>query len=162
VAARAIGQDAVRATPLGVAGLVCMVATDGQIPRPRLDPDQEPSRTRVLPAADASTLRSALADVVVRGTAARAFADHPWRSLMIGKTGSAQRIDANGLPRTDSWFAGAVLPPSDLAGSPVVVVVVMPGAGLGGRHAAEVADHVSRAVIVARGWDRSEVVAARW
>ncbi len=139
-----------------------MVATDGQIPRPRLDPDREPSRIRVLPAADAATLRTALADVVVRGTAARAFADHPWRSLMIGKTGSAQRIDGNGLPRTDSWFAGAVLPPSDLAGSPVVVVVVMPGAGLGGRHAAEVADHVSRAVIVARGWDRSEVVAARW
>ncbi len=162
VAARAIGQDAVRATPLGVAGLVSMVATDGQIPLPRLDPDREPSRSRVLPAADAATLRSALAEVVVRGTAARAFADHPWRSLMIGKTGSAQRVDGNGLPRTDSWFAGAVLPPSDLAGSPIVVVVVMPGAGLGGRHAAEVADQVSRAVIVSRGWDRSEVVAARW
>ncbi len=162
VAARAIGQDAVRATPLGVAGLVSMVATDGQIPLPRLDPDREPTRTRVLPAADAAKLRTALADVVVRGTAARAFADHPWRSLVIGKTGSAQRVDGNGLPRTDSWFAGAVLPPSDLAGSPVVVVVVMPGAGLGGRHAAEVADQVSRAVIVARGWDTSEVVGARW
>ncbi len=162
VAARAIGQDAVRATPLGIAGLVSMVATDGRIPRPRLDPDRAPARTRVLSEADAARLRAALADVVVRGTASRAFADHPFRSLMIGKTGSAQRIDANGLPRTDSWFAGAVMPPPDLDGAPVVVVVVLPGAGLGGRHAAEVADDVSRAVIVARGWDRSEVIAARW
>ena len=162
LAARAIGQDAVRATPLGVAGLVSMVATDGWIPRARLDPDRAPERSRVLPASDAARLRRALADVVVRGTAARAFDDHPWRELMIGKTGSAQRIDGNGLPRTDSWFAGAVMPPADLDGAPVVVVVVLPGAGLGGRHAAEVADQTSRAVIVARGWDRSEVVAARW
>ena len=162
IAARAIGQDAVRATPLGIARLVSMVASGGEIPAPRLDPDRDVARRRVLSRSAAERLQAALSAVVVKGTAARAFADHPWRSLVLGKTGSAQRIDARGMPRTDSWFAGAVLPPDDLEGNPVVIVVALPGAGLGGRHAAEVADEVSRAVIVANGWDRSEVVTARW
>ena len=162
IAAWSIGQGSVRATPLGIGALIGMVATDGSIVAPRLDPDRPVAKRPVLDPPAAAELRTALGGVVSRGTAARAFADHPWRELMIGKTGSAERVDAHGLPRTDSWFAGAVLPPSDLGGDPVVIVVVLPGGGLGGRFAAEVADAVSREVILARGWDQTEEIPARW
>ena len=162
IAARSVGQDAVRATPLAIGAVLAAVATDGSAPDPTLDPTRSPSFTALLAPSDARTLRDALRSVVREGTAARAFSDHPVRDLLIGKTGSSQRVDGHGLPRTDSWFAGAVLPPDGADGAPVVLVAVLPGAGLGGRHAAEVVDQLSRRIIEARGWDREESVTWRW
>lgn len=152
IAARAIGQDAVTATPLGIARLVGAVADGGAVARPRLDSRSEVEIEPVMSAVAAGRLSSAMAGVVTSGTAARALSDNPWRRRMLGKTGSAQRIDGEGLGRTDAWFAAAMLPPEGSADSPVVIVCVLPGAGLGGRHAAEVVDAVSREVLRARGW----------
>jgi len=153
LAARAIGQGDVTATPLGVAALLAPVVADGWSPVPRLTLDRAPASRRVLTGPRAARLRAALHQVVLRGTAARAFSDHPQRHLLLGKTGSAQRVDGDGVSRTDAWFAGAVVPPSGAAGRPVVIVAVLPGGGLGGRTAAEVVDAFSRRLIVLRGWD---------
>jgi cell division protein FtsI/penicillin-binding protein 2 len=103
--------------------------------------------------ADADRLRAALHEVVLRGTASRAFSDHPQRELLLGKTASAQRVDADGVSRTDAWFVGAVVPPVGVGGRSVVIVAVVPGGGLGGRLAAEVVDALSRDLILQRGWD---------
>ena len=152
IAARSIGQDAVTATPLGVASLLGMVVEGGQVARARLTPDKPVERVEVLPPAAADALAAGLAEVVMRGTATRALGDNPWRENMLGKTGSAQRIDGQGLRRTDAWFAVAMRPPEDSGDSPVVIVCLLPGGGLGGRHAAEVVDGLSREVLRQRGW----------
>ena len=152
IAARSIGQDAVTATPLGVASLLGMVVEGGSVARPRLARGKPIERVEVLPAAAADALAEGLSQVVSEGTAARALGDNPWRERMLGKTGSAQRIDGQGLHRTDAWFAAAMRPPEGSEDSPVVIVCLLPGGGLGGRHAAEVVDGVSREVLRARGW----------
>ncbi|MCO4774176.1 MAG: hypothetical protein KDA24_29365, partial [Deltaproteobacteria bacterium] len=152
IAARSVGQDGVRATPLGIASFLAAIATDGTTPRASLVPGGSGVEERLISRRGASRLRDALHAVVLKGTAARAFSDNPDRSLVFGKTGSSQRIDAQGVPRTDSWFGGVVMPPEGGVGHPVVLVGVLPGAGLGGAHAAEVVDAFSRAVVKARGW----------
>ena len=152
IAARSIGQDAVTATPLGVASLLGMVVEGGAVARPRLAADRPIERVEVLPPAAADALAAGLSEVVAKGTASRALGDNPWRERMLGKTGSAQRIDGQGLKRTDAWFAAAMRPPEGSDDAPVVIVCVLPGGGLGGRHAAEVVDGVSREVLRARGW----------
>ncbi len=152
IAARAIGQDAVTATPVGVASLVAAAVEGGSAPVPRLAQGRPVDRTTLLNPAQAARLRSAMAQVVSRGTAAAAFAENPRRDRIVGKTGSAQRIDGHGLQRTDAWFAGAVLPPEDVDEASIVVVVSLPGAGLGGRHAARLGDAVSRQIAAQRGW----------
>jgi hypothetical protein len=144
VANRAIGQGEITATPLGLAIVLSAVMEDGTAPEAHL---QGPggSRTRLSSPAAAARVRRALLDVVRRGTAARAFSDHPAPHRVLGKTGSAQGVDGEGLSRTDGWFAGGVL---GEGGAPdVAIVVLLPRSGLGGRHAAEVADRVSRAVL---------------
>jgi cell division protein FtsI/penicillin-binding protein 2 len=155
LAARSIGQGDVTATPLGIATLLAPVLADGWTPLPRLSRDRPIEKRRVMDASAAKRLRLALHDVVRRGTASRAFSDHPHRELMLGKTGSAQRVDSDGVTRTDAWFVGAIVPPAGADGPPVVLVVVLPGGGLGGRIAAEVVDALSREVILLRGWDLS-------
>jgi hypothetical protein len=152
VAAASVGQDEVRASPLGIALVLAAVATDGRSPRPTLRTGEVPDRHTVADRPAAARVRGALHEVVRVGTASHAFADNPYRDHILGKTGSSQRIDGRGIPRTDSWFAGAVLPPDGVAGSPVVLVAVLPGAGLGGAHAAVVVEAVSRAVVASRGW----------
>jgi cell division protein FtsI/penicillin-binding protein 2 len=151
-AARSIGQGDVTATPLGIALLLAPAVSKGWVPVPRFSRDRPLEARRVLDPEDAERLREALHAVVRSGTARRAFSDHPRPELVLGKTGSAHRIDGNGVPRTDAWFAGAVVPPDGVEGSPVVVVAVLPGAGLGGRSAAEVVDALSRDLIALRGW----------
>jgi hypothetical protein len=153
LAARSIGQGDVTATPLGIATLLAPVVADGWTPVPRLSSRRPLEKRRVMSVAAAERLRLALHDVVLRGTASRAFSDHPRRELMLGKTGSAQRVDSDGVTRTDAWFAGAIVPPEGAAGRPVVFVAVLPGGGLGGRTAAEVVDALSRELILLRGWD---------
>ena len=148
---RAIGQAEVTATPLGLATVVAAVLRGGEAPVPHLRGPSSPGELLASAAASRSVV-AALKDVVCVGTAARAFADHPARTRILGKTGSAQGVDPRGLSRTDGWFAGAV---TGEAGAPgVVIVVLMPSSGLGGRHAAEVADRVSRSVI---RWQEGQV-----
>ena len=153
LAARSVGQGDVTATPLGVATLLAPAVAGGWAPVPRLTRDRPIEKQRVMDATAAERLRRALHEVVERGTAARAFSDHPRRDLMLGKTGSAQRVDQDGVSRTDAWFVGALMPPAGAEGAPVVFVAVLPGGGLGGRTAAEVVDALSREVLVLRGWD---------
>ena len=153
LAARSIGQGDVTATPLGIATLLAPVVAGGLMPVPRVDRGRAMERRKVLDTAAADRLRAALHEVVLRGTASRAFSDHPQRELLLGKTGSAQRVDADGVSRTDAWFVGAVVPPVGVGGRPVVIVAVVPGGGLGGRLAAEVVDALSRDLILQRGWD---------
>ncbi len=153
IAARSVGQGEVSATPLGVAGLIAIVAAEGQAPRPRISLDRAPARRAVLHPAQAHRLRDALLGVVQRGTASRAFADNPWRARILGKTGSAQRIDRHGLERSDAWFAGAVMPPEGSTDDPIVVVALLPDGGLGGARAAEAVDQFSRDLIRGRGWE---------
>ena len=156
IAARSVGQGELSATPLGIAGLVAVAASNGQAPVPRVSLDRAVESRTILGPAAARRLRDALLAVVARGTAARAFADNPHRALILGKTGSAQRIDRQGLQRTDAWFAGAVLPPEGRPGDPVVVVALLPDGGLGGTRAAEAVDQFSRDLVRARAWDRAE------
>ncbi len=153
IAARSIGQDGVTATPAGIAALVAAAVEGGVAPRPRLSRDRPAAQVVLLDAASASRLRAGLTMVVSRGTAAAAFADNPRRDRVAGKTGSAQRIDGRGVERTDAWFAAAVRPPEGVDEASVVVVVCLPGAGLGGRHAAGLGDDVSRAIAAFRGWE---------
>jgi len=153
LAARAIGQGDVTATPLGVAALLAPAVADGWSVVPRVSTDRPVRRERVLTSGAALRLRDGLRQVVRKGTASRAFSDHPQRHLLLGKTGSAQRVSSDGVSRTDAWFAGAVVPPADQEGNPVVFVAVIPGGGLGGRTAAEVVDALSRELIALRGWD---------
>jgi len=153
IAARAIGQDEVTATPLGVATVVAAVVQDGEAPLPRVTLDRAAGRDRLLSPEAAATLRAGMADVVERGTASRAFAAHPDRDRIVGKTGSAQRVDADGLTRTDGWFAAAILPPEGSGDAPLVVVTVLPGAGLGGRHPADLVARLSLELAALRGWE---------
>jgi len=157
IAARTIGQDGVRATPLGIATVFAAIARDGVAPRPTLDPQAPPSGVPLTSPSAASRVRGALAEVIQTGTAASAFRDTPHRDLVVGKTGSSQRIDGHGVPRTDSWFAAVVSPPEDGPDAPpVVLVAVLPGAGLGGAHAAEVVEALSHSVVASRGWGEAD------
>jgi len=154
IAARSVGQGEVRATPLGIALLVAGAVT-GSIPAPRLDADATAERRELLDATSVRRLTAALSAVVQRGTAKRAFADNPDRHRIVGKTGSAERIDSTGLSRTDAWFAGALLPERAADGPPLVLVVVLPDGGLGGRAAAEAADQALQSLVRAREGDRT-------
>jgi cell division protein FtsI/penicillin-binding protein 2 len=97
--------------------------------------------------------------VVREGTAATAFCDNPYRARIWGKTGSSERPGPDGGHVTDSWFVGVIEPPDadldtrDRTRHPVAVACVVPGAGLGGTHAAEVADRLMRDVARSRGWE---------
>jgi cell division protein FtsI/penicillin-binding protein 2 len=147
-----VGQDGVTATPLGIAALLAAAVEGGQTPAPRLSQARPVERTRLLSSEQAARIREGLAEVVSLGTARAAFAGNPRRDRIVGKTGSAQRIDGHGLQRTDAWFAGAVLPPEGLDESSVIIVVSLPGGGLGGRHAASLADTISRRIGDQRRW----------
>jgi hypothetical protein len=152
VAARSVGQGEVTGTPMGVAGLLSIAVSGGEVPAPRISLDRPVARRAVLPAPAAARLRAALTGVVQKGTASRAFADNPHRRRILGKTGSAQRVDRHGLKRTDAWFGAAILPPEGVDGDPIVVVALLPGGGLGGGRAAEAVDQFSRDLIRNRGW----------
>lgn len=144
VAARSVGQDAVTASPLGVALLLAPALNDGAAPAPRLSLNVAPQRTPLLDAAAAARLAGAASAVITRGTGRRAFADHPEQGRLLGKSGSAQRV-RGGAEQTDAWFVLGVRGQGDHP--PVVLAVLLPGGGLGGRHAAEVADAFSRSLL---------------
>jgi cell division protein FtsW (lipid II flippase) len=159
IAACGVGQGEVAATPLQMARVIAAVANGGQLVHPTIiaavdgqavTPD--PATDLGLCADNIARVRRGLRRVVAHGTAATTFGDNPYQDRIWGKTGSAERATPGGGLVTDSWFVGVLEPPLDQpAAHPVVVVCVMPGAGLGGTHAAEVVDRVSRYLARSRG-----------
>ncbi len=169
MAAAGVGQGEVYATPLQVARVAATVARGG-VPADPYAVSAVGARTRraprprdpvVTPAIAAET-RELLSAVVQEGTAAVAFEDNPYRDRCWGKTGSAERPGPDGGHVTDSWFVVVIEPDEADLGSedrrhhPVAVACVMPGAGLGGTHAAEVVDRWVRVLARTRGWTADE------
>ncbi len=156
LAMTAIGQNAVRSTPLQMALVAAGVANGGQVMVPHVMADVrdqdgevvdrfEPTVwTRATSAAVASTLTDAMTGVVERGTATRlAVPGVP----TAGKTGTAQL--GNGL--SHAWIIGFA--PSDAPRVAVAVIVeAQPGASeqTGGRVAAPIAQAVLSAALEAR------------
>jgi len=160
MAACGVGQGEVYATPLQMARVAAAVANDGQLVHPSLvasvdgkpTPPDEPTDLELPPAALARIQRG-LGRVVTHGTASLTFCDNPYRSRILGKTGSAERPGPDGTHVVDSWFVAVIQPPpSHPDDHPVAVACVMPGAGLGGTHAAEVVDRLARQIARQRGW----------
>jgi beta-lactamase regulating signal transducer with metallopeptidase domain len=137
----AIGTPGVQTTPLHIARFIQAIGNDGTMVAPTVDAALagRDAGQRVMSAATARRLQSAMLDVVRRGTgtaAARALGDSPWR--LGGKTGTLP--GASGA--TDGWFAGLAF---DGEGSARYVVVVrLPGGGPGGGAPARLAGRITR------------------
>ena len=150
VAACGVGQDEVQTTPLQLARVVSALANGGRLVQPTVIAAVDGRPAPPDPAVDLDLdpvaldrVRAGLARVVSEGTAATTFGDNPHRDRIWGKTGSAERATGGGGLVTDSWFAGVL--EAEAPGEPAIAVVcVMPGAGLGGTHAAEVVDRIMR------------------
>ena len=160
MAACGVGQGEVYATPLQMARVVAAVANGGQRVQPSVVTEID---GRVL-TPDApipiglsedtlDEVRQGLRGVITGGTAETTFCDNPYRSRIWGKTGSAERPAAAGGHVTDSWFVGVMEPPEAHADDHAIAFAcVLPGAGLGATHAAEVVDRLSRFVARERAW----------
>ncbi|HEX2210039.1 MAG TPA: penicillin-binding transpeptidase domain-containing protein, partial [Longimicrobium sp.] len=137
----AMGTLGVQTTPLHVARFLQAIGNDGTMLAPTVDAALagHGAGQRVMSAATARRLQSAMLDVVRRGTgtaAAEALGDSPWR--LGGKTGTAD--GAAGDP--DGWFAGLAFDGDGRAR--YVVVVRLPGGGPGGGAPARLAGRITR------------------
>ena len=158
LALESIGQGYVQLTPLQMAMVVASAANlQGNVMRPKIEMERPPAvYSQAMRPETAARLRTMLASVVERGTAAGAFANVRGRLTAGGKTGTAQREvpvidpktgnpvtyrDARGVERIkrtfriDSWFVGFA--PADRP--QVAIAVVVEGGGYGGRTAAPIA-----------------------
>ncbi len=157
MAACGVGQGEVYATPLQMARVAAVVANDGKLVHPTLiaavdgkELAPDPATEVALPEGAPGRVRKGMRQVVAAGTASTPMSDNPYRGRVFGKTGSSERPGSHGALVTDSWFVGVLEPEHEDAGSPdpahhpQVVVCVMPSAGLGGTHAADVADRMIR------------------
>jgi len=140
-AALALGNRSVRVTPLHLSRFLQSIGNGGVMLAPTLDPAVAAARAdgrRVMTAETAARLRTAMLDVVRRGTAVRAgrlLAGSTWR--LGGKTGT---LDHPGR-REDGWFAGLAV---DASGAPrYSVVVFLPEAGSGGGEPARLAANLT-------------------
>ncbi|HST62023.1 MAG TPA: M56 family metallopeptidase, partial [Longimicrobium sp.] len=123
-----VGTADVEASPLHVARFLQAIGNGGTMLAPTVDAALagQGAGQRVMSAATAGRLQSAMLDVVRRGTgtaAAEALGASPWR--LGGKTGTA----GNGTGREDGWFAGLAFDGDGRAR--YVVVVRLPGGGPG-------------------------------
>ena len=102
----ALGQE-LTTSPLQVAAAYAAIANGGWLLEPRLlaDARPRPPRRRVLDAALAGRLRDMLESAVQEGTGVEAAVDG---FRVAGKTGTAQRAQADGFDHTHhtAWFAG--------------------------------------------------------
>ncbi len=165
-----IGQGALVSTPLQVANAYAALVNGGTLWQPRVvsnvinadgdvifDNPSKPIRKLGLDAATVTLLRRDLGLAVnsAAGTARSAFADSPVRSLIGGKTGTAEVIKG----RDDSedvdtaWFVGV----TPIEAPEYVVAVVVERGGSGGRIAAPIARQVLEAAL---GLEAGPLVAA--
>lgn len=133
LAAAAIGQDGVLASPLSLAGVVATVA-GGRWRAPRLLPGRRSAVGRPLPDEELRDLRSLTRQVVTDGTAA-ALADVS--GDVHGKTGTAE-YGRGDPPPTHAWFIGYR---GDLA-----LAVLVEGGRSGGEVAVPIAGRFLRAL----------------
>ena len=156
VGSTAIGQGAVLATPLLMAGIAAAIGEDGMWPEPTLRKGAEPRRRRATTARVARTVRRFMRAVVTSGTGVAAAIPGV---AVAGKTGTAELRDTTnddpvpeepGAPPpppdptdTDAWFT-AFAPARD---PEVAVAVMLVGQGAGGETAAPVARMVLEAAL---------------
>ncbi len=141
-----VGQGDLQATPLQLATAYSTIANGGRVVRPHLGMQVEdgggrlveelrmPARRRV-DFADSSreSIMAGLhgAATAANGTSSDVFADFPYRDVLYGKTGTAER-----QPNPDqSWYACFVDHPT----KPIVVVTTIERGGFGAETAAPAA-----------------------
>jgi peptidoglycan glycosyltransferase len=153
VAQTAIGQNAVRATPLQMALVAAAIANRGKVMTPHVMKEVIDDKgiviqtykaslwRQALPPTDADTLRAAMAQVVARGTASNlAVPGVP----TAGKTGTAQVGDGS----SHAWIIGFA-PVDNPRVAIAVIVESQQGAGeaTGGRLAAPIGAQVLEAAL---------------
>jgi penicillin-binding protein 2 len=142
----AVGQGDLQATPLQLATAYSTIANGGKVVRPHLGKEIEdgagrlveelrmPARRRVEFAdAHREAIMAGLhgAATEADGTSSDVFADFPFRNMLYGKTGTAERA-----PNPDqSWYAAYVDHPT----KPIVVVTTIERGGWGAETAAPAA-----------------------
>ena len=142
----AVGQGDLQATPLQLATAYATIANGGRVVRPHLGKQVEdgggrlveelrtPARRRVdLDPAGRDAIMTGLhgAATAADGTSSDVFADFPYRDVLYGKTGTAERA-----PNPDqSWYACYVAHPT----RPIVVVTTIERGGWGAETAAPAA-----------------------
>jgi penicillin-binding protein 2 len=142
----AVGQGDLQATPLQLATAYATIVNGGRVVRPHLGLQVEdgqgrlveeirtPPRRRVpFDPANRAAIMAGLngAATAARGTSSDVFADFPYRDMLYGKTGTAER-----QPNPDqSWYACYVDHPT----RPIVVVTTIERGGFGAETAAPAA-----------------------
>jgi hypothetical protein len=140
VAASAIGQGKVTATPLQMASVAATIAAHGKRARPRLLTIQKPRYSRAVSPAVAAQVATMMRAVVTSGTGTAAAI--PGVDV-AGKTGTAE---LHGGPRsddTDAWFAAY----APAAAPRYAVGVLVVAGGFGGDAAAPLARRVLEAAL---------------
>src|SRR5919198_941899 len=142
----AVGQGDLQATPLQLAEAYSVIVNGGKVVRPHLGLQVEDGQGRLLeeirtPIRRRLSLDPAYRDAIMAGlhgaatqaggTSADVFAGAPYRNLLYGKTGTAER-----QPNPDqSWYACYVADPT----RPIVVVTTIERGGFGAETAAPAA-----------------------
>ena len=142
----AVGQGDLQATPLQLAVAYSTVITGGRVPRPHLGLRVEDGNGVMLEEIRMSARRRVSFDPAYRaaimaglqgaataegGTSTDVFADFPYRDMLYGKTGTAER-----QPNPDqSWYVAYVDHPT----KPIVVVTTIERGGFGAETAAPAA-----------------------
>jgi penicillin-binding protein 2 len=142
----AVGQGDLQATPLQLAEAYSVIVNGGKVVRPHLGLQVEDGQGRLLeeirtPIRRRLSLDPAYRDAIMAGlhgaatqdggTSADVFAGAPYRNLLYGKTGTAER-----QPNPDqSWYACYVADPT----RPIVVITTIERGGFGAETAAPAA-----------------------
>ena len=142
----AVGQGDLQATPLQLATAYSTIVNGGKVVRPHLGQQIEDGQGRLIEEIRTPARRHVDLDPVGRdaimqgihgaatapdGTSTDVFADFPYRDMLYGKTGTAERA-----PNPDqSWYAAYVDHPT----KPIVVVTTIERGGWGASTAAPAA-----------------------
>lgn len=132
VAKLSFGASNVVMNPVHLAGIGATIARDGVFVEPRWIEGADDAGVRALSKKTARQLRQLMERVVGEGTGQEVAIAN---TELAGKTGTAQRRLANGGTTNDAWFV--VLAPAN--DTRLVVVIYLPGGGVGGQAAAPLA-----------------------